>query len=177
MATRHEKQMMDKILEHLSNEIQKLMENTMTFRTRVAFIGWIGPFLLLSSVVVSTKGIFTVPCKDKWFWFALAGSAGCYLALGYIGGLIEKQAWVRCDALRQRILRYSKLPSTESIQEDDLNDMFISRSVRCGYMSGFAIVLVSLVGVSIAISRIDVKDQPEGGVPCCCCSVETGNEQ
>jgi hypothetical protein len=150
--------MEDKIIEHLSNEIQKVIETTMTFRTRIAFVAWIGPFVLFSSLVVATKGRFHFPTGDwKFFWIPLAVFCVCYVFLGWLGARIEKEAWKRCDYLRQRIIMYSKRESLTDISDTDLNHPAMVKRIISAYILACTLILISLFSVSIAFSRIEPK--------------------
>jgi len=145
------------LIDHLSKEIQKITETTITFRTRIAFVAWIGPFILLSSVIVASKGIFRIPTNDPLFIRASILCCICYLALGYIGAKMEKMSWERCNFLRQKIIQYAKLKSPDNISDLDLRDRTPDYVLRV-YMWAFIVIVVSFVSFSIMTSRIEGRD-------------------
>jgi len=48
----------EKLIEYLSSEINTHTTNISTFRAKLSFITLVGPFLLLSSFFIATKGVF-----------------------------------------------------------------------------------------------------------------------
>jgi hypothetical protein len=161
----------EKIIEHISNEIQKVIETTMTLRTRIAFIAWIGPFILLGSLLVATKGLFRIPAGDPVFRAAVAATCLCYLLLGYIAARLEQEARDRCNNLRQKLVRYSKLQSV-----NDLNDTDLDHQARLipAYMWAFTVILIGFLSVSIATCRISSANQPQETQPTSKPSVSEG---
>lgn len=176
----------EKAIEHFSKEIETITETTMTFRTRIAFVAWIGPFILLSSYVVSTKGVLRIPslCDEPLFYIALVASGACYLGLAVIGGRMERHAWKRCDVFREKIIQRAKLKrDTKSDEAKGLG--FTDERMKVwaprAYFLTFALILISFLGVSLAISRIE-KIAPGGESAaatqireCRCCSACTPN--
>jgi hypothetical protein len=152
----------EKIIEHVSNEIQKVIETNMTFRTRIAFIAWIGPFILLGSLLVATKGLFRVPGGDPVFLTAVAATCLCYLLLGYIAARLEKEAGDRCNDLRQKLVRYSTLQSVDGLNYTDLDHQ---ARVIPAYMWAFTVILIGFLSVSIATCRIGSANQPQATEP------------
>jgi hypothetical protein len=155
----------EKIIEHVSNEIQEVIETTMTFRTRIAFIAWIGPFILLGSLLVATHGLFRVPDRDRVFLAAVIATCLCYLLLGYIGARLEKEAWDRCNKLRQKLIQYSKLQSVDGLNDADLEHQAMSKRAIPLYMGAFAVILIGFLSVSIATCRIGNANQPQATEP------------
>jgi len=149
--------MMDKLIEHLSKEIQTVTETTMSFRTRIAFIAWIGPFVILSSIVVGTKGVFRVDLYDIIFWCALVVFCLSYVGLAILGGRIEKGASERCDALRQKLIEYAKLPSADSIRVKDIDYTVMTNNVGRAYGWSFGVILLGFLSAAVAVSRLEVK--------------------
>jgi hypothetical protein len=45
----------DALIDHLSREIETHTKNMMTFRARINFAVFVGPFVLLGSIMVSAK--------------------------------------------------------------------------------------------------------------------------
>ena len=92
-------QLEDKLIEHLSKEIETQTDNLMTFRTRVSFAALIGPFFLLGSLLVAAKRI----PKASNGWLIAGGLVLMilsYLTLGWAASSIERHAWRQCNVWR-----------------------------------------------------------------------------
>lgn len=50
-SKRRKKVFIPEIIKHISNEINNKYTNTIVFRTRIAFVVWVGPFIILSSFI------------------------------------------------------------------------------------------------------------------------------
>jgi hypothetical protein len=102
----------DKLIEYLSKEIETQTNNLMTFRERINFAVFIGPFVLLGATLYG-KGIPHIN------WGAITGKAWIGLALGFVGvllsyltmgvacSLIELHIWKQCNKWRERIAEIS----------------------------------------------------------------------
>ena len=86
----------EKIIEHLTKEIEVITTSIMTFRTRAVFTAWIGPFILLGSLIIGTKGSFQFT-TDNWclMTFMMLLACAIYISLGIAGGIVEKQVWTQ----------------------------------------------------------------------------------
>jgi hypothetical protein len=91
-------QLEDKLIEHLSKEIETQTDNLMTFRTRVSFAALIGPFFLLGSLLVAAKRI--PKARNGW---PIAGGLLLmilsYLTLG--GGKFDRTSRALAAACRE----------------------------------------------------------------------------
>ncbi|HSS22332.1 MAG TPA: hypothetical protein VLL54_19830 [Pyrinomonadaceae bacterium] len=102
----------EKLLEHLSKEIETEMNNLMKFRERINFAVFVGPFVLLSAILFG-RGFPQVN------WGSLSGKAWfglgisllltllSYLMLGICCSRIEEHMWNYCNKLRERIAEIS----------------------------------------------------------------------
>jgi hypothetical protein len=89
----------NKLIEHLSKEIETQTDNLMTFRTRVSFAALIGPFFLLGSLLVAAKRI----PKASNGWLITGGlllMILSYLTLGWAASSIERHTWRQCNVWR-----------------------------------------------------------------------------
>lgn len=94
----------DKVIEHLSKEISTHMETLMTFRTRIAFAFFVGPYVLLGSYIVAKDGDASVSF-DTLAGVALLFGFFAYLAVGLICARIETNSWDQVNACRAEIKR------------------------------------------------------------------------
>lgn len=148
----------EKLIDHLTKEIEVTINNMMGFRTKSAFIVWIGPYVLLSSVIIATDGDFslTMNCAMK---LALITASVSYLILGIIAGLIERGFWRRCNILRQCILELSDVGEHES-KMDHLMNYEVEKLVLPGYIAVFLIIGISFGAVAYLTSGIKLNKNP-----------------
>ena len=131
----------EQLIGHLSKEIEMIMNNAVSFRMRSAFTVWIGPYILLGSVLIVTKGeiVFTFGDSTRDATI-LAGVT--YFCLGVAGGLLERGAWRRCNELRRLIFALSPASSRRTIGtgfQDHKGERLVLP---------FYIVLFTLIGLS-----------------------------
>lgn len=104
----HEK----KLIDYLSKEIETQTNNLMTFRERINFAVFIGPFVLLGATLYG-KGIPRVNwgaiTTKAWFGLTLsfAGVLLSYLTMGVACSLVEVHIWRQCNKWRARIAEIS----------------------------------------------------------------------
>ena len=132
------------IINHLTKEIEILSTNIMNFRTRISFSLWIGPFLILGSVIVSApKNGLGLSISDRGAWIAVVLAAIAFVGLGGIAGGIEHQAWNKCNEWRRCIIRLqSDATMTEKELESFLVDEKIAKNIRLFYEIVFLAILL-----------------------------------
>lgn len=96
------------MLEYLSTEISTLTTNTMTFRSRITFSIFVGPFLILGALIIlSAKESLTYGPISGWtwkMWIALVVALLGFICLGFISGKIEQGAIVQANQWRRCII-------------------------------------------------------------------------
>lgn len=94
------------IIDHLSKEIETMSNNTITSRNRISFSLWVGPFLLLGSLIVgSEKGGYVLNNPGWEAWAILIGASLLFFGMiAYIIGQIEEGAWDKCNEWRECII-------------------------------------------------------------------------
>ena len=107
------------VIEYLSKEIETTTTNMMVYRTKIAFVFFLGPFIILIAVV--TKGLTFSLRLDSIAIAAIFVNFLCFLTLAYINARVERQAWLQCNNWRRVIARLHKNPSIR-ITNDDLFD-------------------------------------------------------
>jgi hypothetical protein len=109
----HEK----KLIGYLSKEIEAHTNNLMTFRERINFAVFIGPFVLLGALLYSNKHV--VGIKHWWvFLLALVVMVLSYLTMSRACARIEIQIWDQCNRWRGLIAEISK-GNTERVTPDE----------------------------------------------------------
>jgi drug/metabolite transporter (DMT)-like permease len=92
-------------LEHLSKEITTHTQQLMTFRTRVTYTIWVGPFILLGSYLIATKDKKVSMHWDCWGILLLFAATVLFCGLSYLLARIEEHTWDQCNKWRSSIVR------------------------------------------------------------------------
>jgi hypothetical protein len=140
----------DKILDHLSKEIEAYSHNAMIFRTTANLSVFVGPFVILGYILVGTKGVFVSWQPDTLARVALLVLGVCFIGLGIIAGQIEDSMSDQCNKWRAIIARLQREP-TPTLQHGDL--IHVPRFTR-GYAITYALLLVSLTSVIVVIRHL-----------------------
>ena len=137
---------------YLSKEIETTSNNAMVFRSRIAFAVFFGPFLILGSFVVATKGLPLSLNLDRWAWLFLVIGCGCFVTLAYICSRVEKEAWRQCNKWRELIARLHDKPSPQINEENQWEE----RGLKLIYIAAYCLLLVTFICAIIIISRVRV---------------------
>jgi hypothetical protein len=157
----------EKVIEHLSKEIETINNNMTVFRTKISLAIFLGPFLLLGSVIIGAKGVAIAIKADFLFWLAVIGLVGCYLLIAYIASRIEQQAGEQCNEWRALIAQLYIDPS-KSLTALDKEEAFnirgpklynLNRS-RAVYMWSYFYMILAFFMSTIIIGRIKPVDAP-----------------
>src|SRR5688572_30476378 len=108
----------DKLIEYLSKEIEVQSNSILTFRTRANLPVFLGPFLLLGSVIAS-KGVPNGIILNRWTLVCFIGLGLSYLAMGISAAGIESQMWDQCNTWR-RLIAKATSETAVSLEEKDL---------------------------------------------------------
>ena len=127
----------------------------MVFRSRIAFAVFFGPFVILGSFVVATKGLPTSLNLDLWFWLVLVIGCGCFVTLAYICSRIEKEAWRQCNQWRKLIARLHDNPSSKITEEEN---EWEERNLKVIYIVAYCLLLTTFICAIFIISRVRVVD-------------------
>lgn len=150
------------LIEQLSKEVQASADSIMSLRTRTAFTIWVGPYVVLGSVVVATKGGFTLNIANSTFQLGIVAAVGCYLALGYAAGRIEKYALERSNQYRTCII---DLATTGKMNSALYLDTLLPSMIVRSYHFVFLALLVCFFGVALLVSAIQPKAEPVPATP------------
>ena len=135
----------EQLITYLSSEVETLASKTLAFRGTAAFTIWVGPFIILGSVIVATKAGLRAPSGTAVVLPAIAATLA-YIALGLCGGLVELGAWHRCNVLRSLIIELS--PDAErAVLEERLLDRESEKYVVWTYLLVFVFVWLAFVAV------------------------------
>lgn len=142
--TEHSKFAAEKLIQHLSAEITSYTAYLAVFRSRIAFAVLVGPFVLLGSFVVATRGAGVITLTRPVIIATGIGSL-CYVALGVYGGLLDSHITRQCDLWRQQIVKISR---GEEIHEAAV--AFAHRGTRACVL-GITLFLAAFLSIAYAI--------------------------
>lgn len=104
----------EKMIDYLSKEIETQSKNLMTFRERINFALFVGPFLLLGAALYGGKDLprinwGTLPLT-VWIILVLCslGVILSYLTMGIACSLVEVHMWKQCNVWRGLISQISR---------------------------------------------------------------------
>lgn len=140
------------LITHLSSEVATYSTSALTFRTRSAFTIWIGPYLLLGSILIATEAPVSFECT-AWVIAALL----VYVALGVVSGWIERHYWRKCNDARELIV---ELTTEKGGERDRVLELMIDHqtgrlfTLLGGYALVFGMIAFSFVAVGVVVSRL-----------------------
>lgn len=142
----------DKLIDYLSKEIETQTNNLMTFRERINFAVFIGPFVLLGATLYG-KGIPRLHL-DQLTSRAQIGLALCltgvllsYLTMGIACSLIEVHIWKQCNIWRERIADISSGHNKGFA----LNQLEFKPRIKRGYAWVYSAMIVAFGSAIVAI--------------------------
>jgi hypothetical protein len=140
----------EQLIEYLSKEIETHTNSLTTFRSQVNLTVFVGPFVLLGSVVVASKGLPTGLTFDVWTGLALGGLGLSYLVMGFICARIEKHVWIQCNHWRRLIAR-----TVQSAPVDLPEEQLVFReTLLSAYFTVYAAMLVAFVSAVFLVPRM-----------------------
>jgi len=136
------------IIKALSEEITKGSDRIIAFRNRVAFLTWIGPIVVLGSVVVAAKGNLPIRVVNVW-GTVIPGIiiVVCYLGLGVVAAKIEKHAWNHVNSVRNILLSLATDDSYEWKISDYRDN--INRRIVMAYSLACVLVITAAVCMTV----------------------------
>jgi hypothetical protein len=99
----------DKWIDYLSKEIEAQTKNLMSFRERINFAVFIGPFVLLGALLYGRGVVPRINWSSLTFSTWIAASLTflvailSYITMGIACALIERHMWAQCNIWRQLI--------------------------------------------------------------------------
>lgn len=137
-------------IEHLSREVETHSSSAFSFRSRIAFTLWVGPYLMLGTLVVVSR---EAPAVDIGNWaVSLLVIAGLvYLLLGYLAGWIERRYWKQVEDSRKAI---AALVKSCGIDNPELRQALESKRYQrmtAVYGVVFFLILISFI-VALALA-------------------------
>jgi hypothetical protein len=142
----------EKLIEHLTKEIEVQNNNMMTFRTRANLPVFLGPFVLLGSIVIGQKQTPLGIRLDGIAITAIIGLAASYLAMGLAAARIEISMAEQCDKWRDLIAKIVTADST--LEEKVHSDLKYTPVGYLGYATVYGAMFISFICVLIIVLRL-----------------------
>ena len=142
----------DKLIEHLSREIETHTTNMMTFRARINFAVFVGPFVILGSLIVGAKGIPRRIDFDGWTIAAVILLLMSYILMACVCATIERQMWKKCNVWRGTI-RKLVMEESSTVTADEIN---FREGLRLGYTLVYIAMIVAFACAAWIVSRVNI---------------------
>jgi lipopolysaccharide export LptBFGC system permease protein LptF len=136
------------LIEHLSSEIEAHSNFLTTFRSRIAFAVLVGPFVLLGSFLIGTKGAVSTKPISSSTVLSIVVACVAYLALGVYGGYIDARTTNQCNIWRRQIIR---LTSGSTVEPEGL---VIQYRFYATYVFGMSVMLVAFLAVAVVLRSV-----------------------
>jgi hypothetical protein len=147
----------DAMINYLSKEIEIMSMNMIDSRNKVSFSLWIGPFLLLGSIIVGTeKGGLGLHAPGLVAWLVMGIAALLFFGvISHVIGQVEEGAWQKCDHWRECIIR---IQSGEKLDRKEYERLVLypelKDKVSDTYRKVFAISFVLFAATVYFISQL-----------------------
>ena len=141
----------DKFIEHLSRDIANHTTYLMTLRSRMAFTVLIGPFVLLGSFLIATKGIVAANSFGTDTALAIVIACLCYLLLGVYGAMLDKHVTRQCNIWRRQI------DSLRKDRPEKIGDIGFEHKPIRAYLTGMVLLLLSFVSIVYLLKTLLVS--------------------
>lgn len=146
----------DKLIEYLSKEIETHTNNLMTFRARINMAIFVGPFVLLGSLLIAAKGVPRNISINAWTVLSGVGITISYLTIGVVCAKIESHIWRQCNTWRHLIARVASQGNVGFTEED----FTFKGSLRKGYAVAYSAMILAFLCAMQIISRIHIIATP-----------------
>lgn len=148
----------EKLIDHLTKEIEVQNNNMMTFRTRANLPVFLGPFILLGSIVIGQKQTPQGLSIDALTITAIVGLAASYLAMGLAAARIEVSMAEQCNKWRGLI---AKIVTNESTMAEDIkHELKYSPVGYRGYAAVYFAMFVGFICVLVIVLRLTFAMAP-----------------
>lgn len=142
----------EKMIDYLSKEIEVQNKNMMTFRTRANLPVFLGPFVLLGSVVIAEKRVPHSLHLDALSITAIVGLAASYLLMGLAAARIELSMSRQCNRWRNLIVAIvSGTPDKKDIERG----LEFNPTGYLGYAAVYSAMFAAFICALLIILRLN----------------------
>jgi hypothetical protein len=147
-----------KLLDHLSREIVSQTKDLMTFRARINFAVFIGPFVLLGSLLYGGKWAQTTIMNWWIFGAAFLFLILSYLTMGWACASIEIHVWKQCNKWRSLIADVSS--GKRPLSEVTPQHLEFKEKLRLGYWVVYGAMTLAFICALVMISQMRLISSP-----------------
>jgi len=141
----------EKVIEYVSSEIESQLEHMTTWRSRASLSVFLGPYVILGSILIGTKGLaISVTGNLCLFILSVLGLAVCFIGLGFASASVEEHCWDYCNKLRTLV---AKLQRGEITKLGD-DDLVFPHRVKTTYIYTYILLIISFVFTVVIISQL-----------------------
>jgi hypothetical protein len=144
------------VVQHLTKEIETQINNVTVWRSRVSLSVFLGPFIILGSLIVGLKGSHISWNKDWHSVLAIIVICACFILLGLMSAVVDDHVWDQCNKWRGIIARLQKDPNS-TVEEEDL---LFHHKVKSTYIATYSILLLSFLSAVVIVSHLQITDKP-----------------
>ena len=155
------------VIEHLSKDIISLSGQGMTFRSRMGFTLLVGPFVMLGTLLVATKGELPAVRWDRTCTIAAVLGTIAYLCVPVWGAIFDSHVINTCNRWRRVLVRVSEgtdRPLADYLRADESG---VKKGCALGYSTSFFLILLASACVTTLAWKQMSSGNPlqEGGGP------------
>jgi len=143
----------DKLIEHLSREIETHSKLLLDWRTRAAFYWLLGPFVVIGSLLIASRGIPSLSFAEPIVVIASVVAALSFLTMGFIGAKLEEHIWNQCNKWRRSMARLMN----DRLHKIGNADLEFDHQIKRAYMLAHGVLLVALIAILTILSRVVLK--------------------
>lgn len=142
------------LIEYLSKEIETITNNNSTFRSRASLSVYLGPFIILGSLIIALKDARITSTSSTWTWILAGFAAICYVGIGWMSGKIEDHGWKVCNRYRELIARLHENPK-EPVKKEDLK---VEYYTRAAYVAVYLLMLAIFISSITLVSKLQITN-------------------
>lgn len=132
-------------ISYLSDEITSASTAIMQFRNRISFTVFVGPFIVMGSLIISARNRKLDFAFDSLLeWVAIIVALVGFLALGILAGVIERNTWKNVHIWRNLVaIVQSGTHVTNEKATSGILDLGDKKTALWFYLFAFIIILLT----------------------------------
>ena len=138
------------VIEHLTKEIEAQTTAMVTWRSRVNFTAYFGPWIVVGAYLSFSNTTIRWPAESSMAVLAILAAAAfvaVYGMIGYFAGLVEEHVWEQCDRWREVIARLQDPDATPATAKE----LQFPHSVTRVYLWVYALMLAGFASATTVL--------------------------
>jgi hypothetical protein len=136
------------LINHLSADIVSQTAAMVTWRSRINFASYFGPWIVFGGYFAGLGAIPVLPEDQASLWIAVGTLVVMYLILGLACGWVEYHVWDQQNLWRETIRKLSA--GGDASQED----LFFPQSLRLQYILVYILMLITLIAGIVVLTEL-----------------------